>query len=102
VGDPGDKAATVVVVVAEGGRELRMSVDEGRCDLAFVDVLMRMALEAHRGRYRVRIEGAPPELRGLLELVGLADVVALEPRREPELGEHLGVEEVVQPGDAPA
>jgi STAS domain len=101
VGDPGDNAATVVVV-AEGGRELRIIVDEGRCDLGLVDVLMRMALEARRGGYRVRIEGAPPELRGLLELVGLADVVAFEPRRQPELGEHLRVEEVVQPGDAPA
>ena len=101
MGDTGDNTATVVVV-ARGGRELRVPVDEGRWDLTLIDALMRMALEARRGCYSIRIEGISPELLGLLELVGLADVVAVEPRREPELGEHLGVEEVVEPGDPPA
>ena len=57
---------------------------------------------APRAAWRVRLRDASDELRGLLELVGLAEVLALEPRREPELGEELGVEEVVQPGDPAA
>ena len=44
---------------------------------------------------------ASEELGGLLDLLGLAGVLALEPRRQPELGEQVGVEEVVQPRDPP-
>jgi len=99
VGDPDDTAAATVYVVAQSGREVRVRVDEDRCDLALVDALMHLALEARRGGYRVRVEGACARLRELLDFVGLADVFALESRREPEGGEHLGVEEVVEPGD---
>ena len=102
MGDPDETAAATVYVVSQSGREVRVRVEEDRCDLALVDALMHLALEARRGGYRVRVEGACPRLRDLLAFVGLADVLALEPGRQPERGEHLGVEEVVEPRDPPA
>jgi hypothetical protein len=41
------------------------------------------------------------ELRELLLLVGLAEVLALEPGRETEERIQLRIQEVVQPGDPP-
>jgi hypothetical protein len=68
-------------------------------DLVFVDALMRRQLEARRRGCTVRLRNVPDELRGLLELLGLDGVLALEPRGEAELGEELRVDEVVQPAD---
>ncbi len=67
--------------------------------LELVDALMRLVLAARRHGVTVRLGEVPDELVGLLELVGLDDVVAVEPRRQPERGEQLRVDEVVQPGD---
>lgn len=50
-------------------------------DLALVEAVARLALVARRAGRRLRLRRAGPELQGLLDLVGLADVVALE---EPE------------------
>jgi anti-anti-sigma regulatory factor len=56
-------------------------------DLATVDALAGLALVARRLGCRVRLRHASPELRELLALAGLADVVpcaagsAVEPRR---------------------
>jgi hypothetical protein len=72
-------------------------VDNG---LEVVDALMRLVLAARRHGVTVRLGDAPEDLVALLELVGLDDVVAIEPRRQPEGGEQLRVDEVVQPGDA--
>ncbi len=76
-------------------------VDARRPDLALVESLARMQLRARRRGERVRLRNVSDELRGLLELVGLTDVLAVEARREPELGEELRVDEVMQPGDPP-
>jgi len=77
-------------------------VDARRADLALVAALVRLQLIARRDGARVRLRNASDELRALLELVGLADVLGLEPLGQAELDEQLGVEEVVQAGDPPA
>jgi ABC-type transporter Mla MlaB component len=70
-----------------------------RIDLAFVDALLRRQLEARRRGCTLHLSNVPDELRGLLELLGLDAVLALEPRGEAEVGEELRVDEVVQPRD---
>ncbi|MFJ9678385.1 STAS domain-containing protein [Streptomyces sp. NPDC101194] len=45
-------------------------------DLTLVEAIARLGLVARRaGGRRLRLRNAPPELRDLLDLVGLADVV---------------------------
>ncbi|MGW1404915.1 STAS domain-containing protein [Streptomyces sp. NPDC002403] len=45
-------------------------------DLALVEAIARLGLVARRaGGRRLRLRNVPPELRSLLDLVGLADVV---------------------------
>jgi ABC-type transporter Mla MlaB component len=78
-------------------------------DLGTVDVLARAGLAARRGGCELRLADACTELRDLLDLAGLADVVPCGPdsgleaegkaeRRE----EALGVEEEGDPADPPA
>nr|WP_229866933.1 STAS domain-containing protein [Streptomyces gelaticus] len=48
-------------------------------DLALVEAIARLGLVARRaGGRKLRLRNVPPELRGLLDLVGLADVVDVE------------------------
>lgn len=58
-----------------------------RADLALVEAVARLALVARRAGRQLRLRRVGPELQGLLDLVGLADVVALEgpvsPRESP-------------------
>ena len=73
-------------------------------DLAAVDALARLQLFAKRRGSRIRLLHASEELRGLLALTGLSEVVPcalrLEARGESEEGEEvLGVEEEADPGD---
>ena len=100
--DPGHIAATVFMVDADGAERLVGRVDALCADLAIIDALARFQLVARREGGRVQLRDVSPQLRGLLELVGLAGVLGLEPRGKPELGEQLGVEKVVQAGDPPA
>ncbi len=100
------------LVVVFGGVEVAVCPvgDLDHPELSAVDVLARMQLEAKRLGGAVYVRNASCELRGLLELVGLSDVLLdgghgcrglpLQAGREAEGGEQLGVEEVVQPGDA--
>jgi ABC-type transporter Mla MlaB component len=94
-----------VVATSDGSRVIVVAV-EGleRADLAVVDALARLQLAARRLGCSIRLRNANAELRALLDLVGLADVVPdavlpLEAPREAEGGKQLGVEEMVQPGD---
>lgn len=49
-----------------------------RADLAAVEAIARLSVVARRsGGRRLRLCGTPPELRLLIDLVGLADVLAL-------------------------
>ena len=97
--EPGDMPAAVVTVVDAGTKAVVERVVAQRTDLALVDALARLQLAARRSGTAIHLRGASPELRALLELVGLAGALPLEAGREAELGEQLGVEEVVQPGD---
>ena len=89
-----------IVVVIDGARF-------DRPDLATVNALARLQLAATRLGWTVRLRNPTAELCALLDLVGLRDVIGagpllLEPGGQPEGGEQLGIEEVVEAGDAPA
>jgi anti-anti-sigma regulatory factor len=100
---PDPSGTPTIVVMDDGARGVVAGLlDARKPDLALVDALLRLQLAASRRGAALRLVDVSEELRGLLELVGLADVLTLEPRRQAELGEHLGIEEVVQPGDPPA
>jgi anti-anti-sigma regulatory factor len=71
-------------------------------DLATIDGLARLQLTARRLGRRVRLRDPSPALSELLDLFGLADVLRVEPRRQPEEREQpLGIEERVEMGDPP-
>jgi hypothetical protein len=100
--DPGASPA-ILVTIADDEHEVEVVwLNAGRPDLAIVDALMRLRLAAARRGWRVLLHDPPDELRELLELAGLADLLGLEPVGEPELGEQAGEEEVVQPADPTA
>ena len=90
-----------VLIVNADTDEVLGYVDASRPDLALVESLARMQLRARRRGERVRLRNVSDDLRGLLELVGLTDVLAVEAEREPEFREEVRVDEVVQPGDPP-
>jgi STAS domain len=91
----------VVLIVDADTDEVLGHVDARSADLALVEALARLQLSARRRGERVRLRNVSDELRALLELVGLDQVLAVEARRQPELREQLRVDEVVQPGDPP-
>lgn len=74
----------------------------GRCaNLSLVDRLARIRLDALRRGCTLRLLGSSDDLRRLIALVGLADLL-LESDRQIEGREQLGIEEVVDLGDLPA
>ena len=67
-----------------------------------IEALARLQLTARRLGCRVRLRDPSRELSELLDLFGLADVLRVEPGRQPEEREEpLGVEERVEMGDPP-
>ena len=68
-------------------------------DLAFVDALMRRQLHARRQGCTLVLHNVPAELRGLLELLGLDELLVLEPGGQAEVGEQLRIDEVMEPAD---
>lgn len=103
----GDRTRAVVVLVRDNAEVVIGRVAGRECDLTLVDRLARLQLCARRLGCSIRLRDLCPELRRLLEVVGLADVLAGEPRLsveaggEAEGGEQLGVEEVMEPRDPP-
>jgi hypothetical protein len=91
--------ATGMVVVENGTEMIVGSLPAGGPDLALIDALARLQLDARRLGWTVRLRDAPDELRALIELTGLGGVLPLEARREAEGGEEPRVDEVVQPDD---
>lgn len=80
-----------------------------RADLRTIDALARLALEARRRGRELRIDGASEELRGLVALAGLAEVlpclVTLRVEMVGQLEERKeagGVEEERDSRDPPA
>ncbi len=91
---------TTVVLVAGDGTEVEVGrIAPADADLALVGALARLQLRAARTGGAVLLRGACRELAELLELVGLGGVLRLEPGGQPEGGEVLGADEVVEPGD---
>lgn len=93
-----------VVVLVRGGAELASwPLAQGDdLDLAVVGQLARWQLAARRLGCSIRLRGACTQLVGLLELVGLGELVTglrLEMGGQSEGGEQCGVEEVVMPDD---
>jgi anti-anti-sigma regulatory factor len=72
-------------------------------DLRLVDSLARLQLLARRHGRRVRLRRTTDDLRSLLDLLGLGEVLPAGSRLEvvgqPEQGEQPGVEEEGDPGD---
>jgi hypothetical protein len=56
------------------------------CNMRTIDLLARLALSARREGRRLVVRGAPEELRELVELAGLAEVLPCPPDSgvEPE------------------
>ena len=90
-----------VLIVDAETHEVLGHVDARTPDLALVEALARVQLKARRRGSQIRLTNVSARLRGLLELVGLAEVLCVEARWEPELAEELRVDEVMQPGDPP-
>ena len=93
--------ATVVFVDQDGAETVVGRLGAGCADLPLVDALAQLQLAARRRGHRMRLRDATDDLRGLLDLVGLGDALGVEARREPEVGEVLGPDEVMEPGDPP-
>ena len=74
-----------------------------RADVHVVDALARLQLAAKRRGGRIVLQNASRDLAELVGLMGLADALGLEPRRQPEeREERLGVEEERELGEPPA
>ena len=71
-------------------------------DAGTIEALARLQLTARRLGCQMRLRHPSRELAELLDLFGLADVLRVEPVRQPEQREQpLGVEERVEMGDPP-
>jgi hypothetical protein len=70
-------------------------------DLGVVDSLAKLKLKARRGGHDVRFRNASPELRELLCLCGLREVLLDGGRQTEEREDALGVEERHLPLDPP-
>jgi ABC-type transporter Mla MlaB component len=72
---PGLFARTCAVLEDSRPALLRCEVGAVQADAVAVDALARLALVARRGGARVLLGGASEELRDLVELMGLAEVL---------------------------
>jgi hypothetical protein len=101
VPEAGDTRATLLMVAADGTETIVGRFDARGADLVLVDVLARLELAARRHGLRLCLRDAPDDLCALIDLAGLAGVLAVETWRKAEVREQLGVEEVLEPPDAP-
>jgi ABC-type transporter Mla MlaB component len=72
-----------LLALARGCELLLCEVGGVGADAVAVDALARFVLAARHNRCEVRLRGASPELLGLVELIGLAEVLRSE---QPALG----------------
>ena len=71
-----------------------------RSDMATVDALARLALEAGRLGLELRLVDTPPQLRELIAFAGLAEALGVEARLQAEEREQaFGIEEEGQLGN---
>jgi hypothetical protein len=66
-----------------------LNVSELACDLRTIERLARFQLTARGRGQRLQLRDASEDLRRLIDLVGLSEVLGVEPRREPEEREEL-------------
>jgi ABC-type transporter Mla MlaB component len=72
-------ARTCELLALDRGCELLLcEVGDIAADAVAVDALARLALAARRSGCEVRLRGASPELLGLVELIGLGEVLRSE------------------------
>src|ERR687891_640954 len=96
----GDGSRDVVLVLDDDVEVVLWRMDGlSGPDLGLVDRLARLQLAARRLGYAIRLRNPCDELRALLDLVGLSDVLPLEAGGEAERREQLGVDEVVDRRD---
>lgn len=70
---------TALVAVQVGRAEIIIGrIEDRQCDLELIDALARVHLAALRLGVSLRLHDVSPELYELLQLVGLADLVADE------------------------
>lgn len=79
--DVGRADGDAIVVLAMAGRDVASWPLPGSAapDLAVVDTLARLALTARRHGAAIRVRNAGPELLGLIDFVGLGDILAADP-----------------------
>jgi hypothetical protein len=100
--------------VAAACARLRVLAEEGKveavaCDVsalaaevAAIEALARLALLARRLGCPLRLRRPSPQLRELVELCGLREALGVERQGQAEEREQpLGLQERVEPGDAP-
>lgn len=80
--DAASQASTALVELVDGTECIAVWPLSGvRRDLAVVDALARLQIGARRLGWSIRVRNADDDLRALLEFVGLAEVLPLEPGR---------------------
>jgi ABC-type transporter Mla MlaB component len=72
---PGLCDRVCALLSAADGCDVECDVATVGCDAVTVDALARLQLAAHRCDCRVQLRNASPELRDLVEVIGLADVL---------------------------
>ncbi len=96
------RAPDATVVLVRGDVEVATWTlgDCGRPDLDVVDELARLALTARRMGCSILLRHVGDQLSQLLDLVGLRqELLGVEVVGQTEVGEQVGVEEVVVPDD---
>ena len=73
-----------------------------RPDVVTAEALARLRLTARRHGWRLEVDGIGPDLRALLELLGLTGALPEAAGQPEEREQPAGVEEVVEPGDPAA
>ena len=89
------------VATSDESKTIEVTVETTSPNLALVDALARLALIARWHGCTIQLRTCT-ELCELVVFVGLADVLSLESRGQPEEWVELWVEEVVEPGDTSA
>jgi hypothetical protein len=76
VGRPSGEPRAIIVLVVDGAEHRLGEIAPGvRCDLALVDHLLRIQLEARRADCSIRLIQVDPDLDDLVTRVGVADVL---------------------------
>jgi hypothetical protein len=102
--DPGPAELTATVLTGDGETTIVVRspgdvevvtwpvAGGGACDLALVDALARLQLAARRWGCAIRLRGAEDDLLGLVDLIGLKEVLT-GPSGSEVAGEAEGLEE---------